>query len=269
MSAPAWEPRDCRIRQVRLAWREAGRGPSVLYLHDAGADTLASTMFDDLAGDHHVLVADLPGYGGSDAATGMRSAVEMASVLSQLLDITDTGPAVVVGSSLGGWFAAELAAAVPTAVSGLVLIDSAGLHAPHSYLFELFAQGAAADATHHLVAEALLERVPPLERPLTSAPPAVGAALVGPWVQNLAAAAAMSWHPAVTNPALLGRLHRVVAPTLILWGECDALIPLAHGRAFAEGITNASLQVVAGAGHLLALERPDVVAAAVRSLTLT
>lgn len=268
MSGPSWARKEGVFSGRRLSWRQAGSGPRVLFLHDAGGDSLASPALDDLAGDHCVLVVDLPGYGGSAVPTGMNRAADMASLLHAFLRGVHSQPAVVVGCSLGGWFAAELAALAPQTVAGLVLVDAAGLHAPHSYLFDLFAQGAAASATHHLVSGALLARVAVAERCHTAAPGPVAAALVAPWVQNLSAAAAMSWNAAVTNPALLGRLRGIGAATVVLWGEHDALIPLEHGRTFAAAIPDATLQVVRGAGHLVALERPDRVAAAVRSLTL-
>jgi pimeloyl-ACP methyl ester carboxylesterase len=70
------------------------------------------------------------------------------------------------------------------------------------------------------------------------------------------------------NPSarLLGRLGDIGCPTVVLWGERDALIPLSHGQAFAQAIPGARLRIVPGAGHLVALDRPDVFAAEVRSL---
>lgn len=239
----------------------------MLYLHDAGADTLASPMFDVLAADHDVAVVDLPGYGRSGPPVGLDDPARIADLLAGWLDALGWPTAVVMGTSLGGWFALELALAHPDRVSALVLCDAAGLQVPQDYLLSLFVEGRAAERTEQLIRQALVGRLAPADRDLDSMPPAVAAAILGPFVQSLAAAAATSWHPATANPRVLGRLGEVSCPTTVLWGERDALIPLAHGRLLAAGIPGARLLVVAGAGHLLALERPEVVVDAVRALS--
>jgi pimeloyl-ACP methyl ester carboxylesterase len=252
----------------RLAYRRAGQGASrrVLYLHDAGADTLASPAFDDLVADHDVVVADLPGYGRSGPPAGMGTVRDMVVLLQGLLDDLGWSRAIVAGTSLGGWFAAELALAGPDRVSGLLLAAAAGLHTPEDYLFALFAEGRATAGTERLMEEALVQRLALSTDDVAELPPAVAAATAAPFVQTMAAAAAASWHPYTVNPRLLGRLGDVRCPTVVLWGAADALIPVSHGHAFAGAIPGARLHVVAGAGHLVALDRPDVFAAEVRGL---
>jgi pimeloyl-ACP methyl ester carboxylesterase len=263
-----WRERVATVCGRRLAYRRGGNGPRLLYLHDAGADTLASTGFDDLAGDHDVVLLRLPGYAPSDAPEGLRSAGDVARVLVAFLDQVGWGdPCVVAGTSLGGWFAAELAIVAPDRVAGLLLCDAAGLHVPEDYLFSLFAGGRAAASTQQLIEESVVTRLQDLDRDLEELPRAVAAAVVGPFVQDLAAAAAMSWHPYLVNPRMVVRARSITAPTVVLWGGRDALIPVSHGRAFAAAIPRARLQIVPDAGHLIALDRPDEFAAAVRSLT--
>jgi pimeloyl-ACP methyl ester carboxylesterase len=250
-----------------LGLHRAGRGPGrLLYLHDAGADTLASPAFDELSTDHAVVLLDLPGYGRSAPPEGLTGPAAMAEVLAGLLDTLGWEHGVVAGTSLGAWFALELALAAPERVEGLVLSGAAGLHTPEDYLFALFAGGRAAAGTQELIKDALTRRLPEADQDVSGLEPRVAAAVVGPFVQNLAAAAAMSWHPYTVNPRLLGRLPEVSCPTVVLWGEHDALIPLRHGRLLAAGIPGADLQIVPAAGHLLALEHPEVFAAAVRSV---
>jgi pimeloyl-ACP methyl ester carboxylesterase len=269
MRAVQWAEGSATVQGNALAWRRAGPpgAPRVLYLHDAGADTLASAMFDVLAADHDVVVVDLPGYGRSGPPVCLDDPVRVGDLLAGALDELGWQAAVVVGTSLGGWFALELALAHPGRVAALVLCDTAGLQVPQDYLLSLFVKGRAAQRTEQLIRQALVGRLAPEDRDLDTAPPAVAAAILGPFVQSLAAAAATSWHPATANPRLLGRLAEVACPTTVLWGERDALIPLTHGRLLAAGIPGARLVVVAGAGHLLALEHPEVVVDAVRALT--
>lgn len=232
-----WHQEEIVLDGRRLSWRRArtGAGPPLVYLHDAGADTLASPAFADLAADHDVVLVDLPGYGRSDHPAGLGSAVELGRVLGDLVGALGVGPVTLAGTSLGGWFAAETALAAPEHIAALLLADAAGLQIPQDYLFDLYLHTG-------------------------------GPSPVAP-VADVAAAAAVSWDPHCANPILLRRLGSIACPTLVLWGELDSLIPLAHGRAFAAAIPGSRLSVYRGAGHLLALEDPAAFAAAVRSLT--
>lgn len=247
-----------------VALSRSGSGRPLLYLHDAGADTLASPAFADLARDHDVVLLDLPGYGDSAPPGPLERPEAVADLLAETLDALGWPAALVAGTSLGGWFAMELAIRHPARVRGLALADAAGLHCPEDYLLALFAEGRAAAGAQRLVAEAIWDRLPAQEGAAEDG--AVGAALWSPWVQELAAAAACSWHPHVANPRLLARLRHVACPVRIVWGERDALIPLQHARLLAEHIPGAHLDVVPGAGHLVALDAPERFAAAVRAL---
>jgi pimeloyl-ACP methyl ester carboxylesterase len=267
-TSPApWVDHVAEVAGRRLAWRRSGSGPALLVLHDAGADVLDAPVWAALAADHDVVVLDLPGYGGSAPPTGLDRAAAVADLLAALLDHLGWDRTAVVGTSLGGWFALELAIGHGDRVAALVLCDAAGLHLPPDYLLALFVEGRAAARTEDLIRASLVGRLPEGERALDAMPAALAAATLAPFVQTLAAAAATSWHPATASPELLGRLGRVACPTTIVWGERDALIPLDHGRLLAEAIPRALLVVVGGAGHLPPVERPDVVAAAVRGRT--
>lgn len=265
VDSPAWQRGTVPASSGVLSYRRRGAGPRVLYLHDAGADTLGSPAFDDLAADHDVVLLDLPGYGGSSPPGPLDSPARIAGLLTECLDGLGWDRCVVAGTSLGGWFAMELAIAHPERVSALVLADAAGLHCPESYLFALFCQGQAAASAQRLIAEAIFERLPLQEGATDDAD--VGAAVWGPWVQELAAAAWCSWHPYTENPRLLALLPRIACPVRILWGARDALIPLRHGRLLAQGIPDARLEVVPDTGHLLPMEAPERFAAAVRGVS--
>ena len=268
VTVPTWQRSSAEIGGRLLSWRRAGpsRARPLLYLHDAGADTVTAPALDVLAADFDVVVLDLPGYAESGPPVGLHGVADVTDMLAGLLNHLAVGPAIVAGTSLGGWFAAELALAFPDRVAALFLSDAAGLHAPEEYLFALFSQGRAAAATETLIADSLLVRLPRAEQDVEGEPAAVAAAITAPWVSNLAAAAAMSWHPYTVNPRLLGRLGDISCPTTVLWGERDALIPLEHGRILARRIPGARLIVLPGVGHLPAVEAPDAFAEAVRAL---
>lgn len=260
----SWRTEHGQVAGRSLAWRRAGAGPPVLYLHDAGADTLGAPALDDLADDHEVVVPWLPGYGPSERPERGATPASMGAMVAALVDELGWPAATVVGTSLGGWFALEAALGAPERVGALVLCDPAGLHVPEDYLMGLFVEGHAADDAPQLVA-ATTAALPAEERDLSRYPPALAAAVVGPFVQTLAAAVGCGWHPALANPRLLGRLPQVRCPVTIVWGDRDPLIPLAHGQAMAAALPRATLEVLAGVGHLPPRDAPREVAAAVRA----
>jgi pimeloyl-ACP methyl ester carboxylesterase len=69
--------------------------------------------------------------------------------------------------------------------------------------------------------------------------------------------ARLAWNPYLHNPKLLRRLHRIRAPTLVVWGQEDRLFPLEHARAFQQAIPGAALAVLPGCAHVPPLDRPD------------
>jgi pimeloyl-ACP methyl ester carboxylesterase len=71
------------------------------------------------------------------------------------------------------------------------------------------------------------------------------------------ATARIGWNPYLCNPKLRGRLYRITVPTLIVWGESDRLVPLAHGKAYQEGIAGAKLVVLEKCGHAPPFEKPE------------
>lgn len=258
-----WRTEQRRVAGRPLAWRRAGAGPPVLYLHDAGAETLTAPALDELAADCEVVAPWLPGYGLSGQLEPDAAPETMGAVVTALMAELGWPTATVAGTSLGGWFALEAALAAPERVSALVLCDPAGLHVPEDHLMRLFAEGHAAEDTPRLRA-AMAAALPADERDAAQLPAALAAAVHGPFVQRLAAAASCGWHPALANPRLLWRLPRVRCPATILWGGHDPLVPLAHGRAMAEALPQARLEVLDDAGHLPPLDAPRRVAAAVR-----
>lgn len=241
--------------------------PPLLVLHDAGGDTVDAPAWTDLARDHRVAQLRLPGHGGSTPPPAGVGLAWVTDHLAAVLDGLGWASAHVVGTSLGGWFAAELALAHPGRTARLTLCDPAGLQSPQGYLLALFADGRASAGTDALVEQRVLSHLSTDQRDVAANPTAVTRAAVAPYVAEMAAAALSSWNPWVPDPGMLARLPALRVPTTIVWGERDALIPLAHGRAMASAIPGARLVVVPRAGHLLPLEHADRVAAAVRDPT--
>jgi pimeloyl-ACP methyl ester carboxylesterase len=156
----------------------------------------------------------------------------------------------VIGFSLGGWLAAELAATCPERIAKLVLVNAVGLKVPGADIADIFlltpqetAPLVFYDITQVAEREKLFPVKPTPEEVELRENSQITAQLLG-------------WKPYMHNPKLIHRLRRVKAPTLVVWGRQDGLVPLAHGEAYRDAITGAELKVIDRCGHSPQLERP-------------
>ncbi|CAN5203282.1 alpha/beta fold hydrolase [soil metagenome] len=258
--------RELTVGDGLVVVHEAGpaAGPRLLVLHDAGAETVDAPAWEDLAADHRVVQVLLPGYRRSTPPPAGAGIGWVTDHLAAVMDALCWADAHVTGTSLGGWFAIELALAHPGRVTRLTLCDPAGLQQPQAYLLALFADGRAAHGTERIIEQTLLAHLPRAQRDVAAMPPALAVATMAPYLVDMAAAALSSWNPWVPSPSMLRRAAAIDVPTTIMWGERDALIPLDHGRALAGAVPSARLVVVPGAGHLLPVTHPAHVVAQVR-----
>ncbi|MDQ3756985.1 MAG: alpha/beta hydrolase [Actinomycetota bacterium] len=233
--------------------RRLGRGPTLVYLHSAVGEGEGLAVLDLLAQHFDVVAPMFPGYGASE---GIERIDDMEDVAFHLLDLWDglglDAPAVV-GNSLGGWMALELAVRYPARVSALVLVNPVGLYIEGSPIKDVFGRTPAelaedffADPEHPMAQMMrLLSEMRGSDVPFD---------VVRPLYQTMSATARLAWDPYLHNPKLAKRLHRVAAPTLIVRGAQDTLVPAAHAEAYASAIPGARLVEVERAAHLLALE---------------
>ena len=243
--------------------RRGGAGDPVVYLHSATGEGDGLQLLDELATTYALVAPMFPGYGESE---GIEQIDDMEDAVFHLLDLFDQlglDAPVVVGLSLGGWMAAELATRYPDRVSRLVLVNPAGLYIqgaeikdifgrkPNEMAEDLFAdQGQPMAQMMHAMSDVNLEDL--------------SFDMVKPYYQTMAATARLAWDPYLHDPKLRKRLHRVTAPTLVVRGDQDTLVPAAHAEAYRDEIPGARLVVVEGAAHLLAIEKPAELAAHVR-----
>lgn len=231
--AAAAEVRSVEIDGLRLAYTVSGSGPAAVLIHGlAGSGRWWDPVVPDLARDHTVHVLDLVGFGASARQPFVLEGA--ATQIARFMDMLGIGRALVVGHSMGGLIAAELAADRPDLVERLVLVDACGLPFRQS----------------------LVQHAVNLVRStLTASPSFLALSLVdtlraGPLTLVRATRA-------VLRSDLSSRLARIEAPTLVLWGEHDPLIPADTGRALARALANGSFAIVEGAGHSPMWERPE------------
>lgn len=224
-----------------------GDGPPLLFLHAAGGAGRWHEFHELLAGRFTVFAPDHPGFGGS---APLPEVEDMTDLVYHYLDVVDRlglKRPHVVGASFGGWLAAELAVAAPHVVGSLTLLSPAGLRLPEHPVADLFLM------TPERLAAALYHD-PAKAAGMFPAEPGIDDILAA--YRDMSALARFSWTPFFCNPKLERRLRRVTAPTRVVWPDDDRIVPIAHGRRYAELIEGAELTVVPDCGHAMYFERP-------------
>ncbi|HCO44339.1 alpha/beta fold hydrolase [Immundisolibacter sp.] len=234
---------------------EAGSGDPLLFLHGAGG--LAwDPYLDALAARRRVIAPFLPGTSKSNDISQVRDLWDLVLCYYDLLDALDIGRADVVGHSMGGMIACEMAANDPSRVGRLIAIAPAGLFDMDDPMPDIFAM-----RSTELAERVLVDPKSPIAELLGAMPEDVDDQ-VDVLIQRLgtlSAAAKFLWP--IPDKGLIRRLPRIKTPTQIIWGRQDGLIPVGYGDTFRDSIPGARLDVLDQASHLVQLERlPDVLA---------
>lgn len=236
------------VRGLRIHLRELGSGPPLLWLHGAGGAGPWRPWLDALAERFRVIVPDHPGFGASDEAEWLEGFDDLVYHYLDLLATLGLSRVQVVGHSLGGWIAAELAVAHPEVVERLVLVDPIGLRHLERPVTDLFA-----------LTEAQSTRLVYHDPALADAELAneSTAEMIMQRIKNQTTFARLSWNPYLYNPHLRRRLYRITMPTLLVWGRHDRVLPLETAELWTTGIPQARLAVVEECGHAPQREQPQ------------
>ena len=239
---------------VDVSVSEYGEGRPFLLLHGGGEPDTVARFGDTLAAAEHVrvLIPVHPGFGGTPRPGALHSVRGLAMLYVALLDQLGLDDPTVVGNSIGGWIAAEIAILNSPRVSRAILIDAAGLEVPGHPVADFFS------LTMDQVFELSFHN-PPFRIDPATLPPAAQAVAAG----NRAALAAYAG-TAMTDPTLGERLHDVAVPTLVIWGDSDRMVDSEYGRAFAAAIPTARFELLRDTGHLPQVETPGQLLEAIR-----
>jgi 2-hydroxy-6-oxonona-2,4-dienedioate hydrolase len=238
--------------------------PTVVYLHSGMGDFDAGPFLVALAESAEVVAPLFPGFGQS---TGIEQIDDMDDAVFHLLDLWDTlglTDPIVVGQSLGGWMAVELAVRHPERVGHLVLVNPLGLYLAEAPIKDMFgrAMGELADDLYVDQSLSAPQIMHALDDLADSSPGGVSVPfeLVRPVYETTAAMARLAWDPYMHDPKLPKRLWRATMPTLVIRAKHDTLVPAAHCRYYVDHLANARLVEVDRAAHLATPERPDEIA---------
>lgn len=235
---------------VRL-W-SSGQGKPALFLHGYDGHPGEAGFLTALAKSRQVFAPEHPGYGESTGVEEIDDIFDMTLYYRELIEQLGVGPVDVVGHSLGGMFAAELAVLAPQLVRRVVLIAPFGLWLDETQIPDLFVMSANQlnratwhEADSHAAQQALSR--------LTDGQS--GNTAIVTRAMNLSTAGKFLWP--IPDRGLGKRLHLIKAPTLIVMGASDSLIPPAYGAAFRQRIAGSKVELIANAGHNPQDEQPE------------
>ena len=237
----AFAAQTIEVNGANVALQRGGAGEPLIFLHGADGLTEWPALLDDLAQHYDVIVPDLPGFGRSPCPEWIDDMSDVAYFYLDLIDALKLAKVRLAGHSLGCWAALEMAIRSCEHIKSLALFAPAGSHVKGSpkadiYMIDPDQQAKLAYADEKLGEEAA-------QRALVSKHQEQA-------ILNRLASARFGWSPRLFNPRLERWLHRVKAPTLIVWGDQDRIIPPVYGPAFAKLIPGATLKTLAHCGHL-------------------
>jgi pimeloyl-ACP methyl ester carboxylesterase len=243
---------------------DVGEGSPIVWVHGLGGSW--QNWLEQLpvfAPEHRCVALDLPGFGASPMPPERISIPEYGRLLAELMDALEIDPAVVVGNSMGGFIAAELAIQFAARVDKLVLVSAAGLSSEALHRRPLLTSarlGRYGAAWVGAKSDELTRR--PRARQLLAwsvmkYPHRLPAALVAEQVRGTGKPGFIDALDALMSYRIRERIPEISVPTLIVWGTDDRLVPVRDADEFERQIPDARKVIFEDTGHVPMLERPE------------
>jgi len=258
------ESKTIQTAHVPVRYFEGGTGEPLVYLHGAGGLELDETFLNALTENFHVYAPLLPGYGDSEECAELRDMLDFTLHTWDVIDAIGIQDPVLVGFSMGGMIAAEMVAVAPHAVSRLVLIAPAGLWLDDHPIPDFFSMLPFELPKYLFHDEEAGAKAIGANIELTD--PAFLQMFLVRNARQLGAAGKILFP--IPERGLSGRLYRIKAKTLLIWGESDKLIPAVYADAFRKAIPGAELVLIPEAGHMVAFEKTAAVVDAIQRVSI-
>ncbi|BCJ88299.1 alpha/beta fold hydrolase [Effusibacillus dendaii] len=248
---------------VTFGVKIAGQGEPLVFLHGAGGLTW-DPFLDELSNHYTVYAPHLPGTATSTGLENITNLWDLILCYYDLFDKLGLESANVVGHSLGGMIASELAATDQSRVSRLITIAPAGLFMADHPIPDIFAM-----LPEEMVPLVVADPSSPAAEMLRYVPEDLDERLelMIHQIQNMQAAAKFLWP--IPDKGLKSRIHRIKSPTLIIWGREDRLIPLVYAEEFHNRIQGSELKIIDNASHLVTLEQTAEAISCIRDFLTT
>lgn len=247
---------NCTVRldghDVPVTYADSGgeAAAPILLLHGGGGSATVAGFGDRYAGrGARVVVPRHPGFDGTPRPPQLTTVRDLARLHVALLEELGLRDVTVVGNSIGGWVAAEIALIAGPRVARVVLVDAVGLDLPECPIVDFFSL-TPDQVTDLAYANPDAFRIDPAALPAEQqAVMAANRATLGVYGGTTMA-----------DPSLLGRLPQATVPALVVWGAADRIVPPEHGRTYAAALPDARFVLIPDAGHLPQLETPAALA---------
>jgi pimeloyl-ACP methyl ester carboxylesterase len=225
--------------------RRAGKGEPLLFLHGASGAPVIMPFMEKLAQRFDVLVPEHPGWGKSDEPEWLENIHDAAYFYLDFLKVLGLSRVTIVGSSMGGWIAMEMAVRDTARMKSLVLVSPAGIAAPGVLPADIFLMTPEDLVRNLFVDEKLVQA-------RLAAPVDVDEVL-----KNRHTTARLAWEPRLHDPHLPKWLHRIDVPVKIVWGKQDRILPVGIMDELKRLMPKAKTLVLDNCGHLPHAEKVD------------
>jgi pimeloyl-ACP methyl ester carboxylesterase len=229
----------------RTHLRRGGKGEPLLFLHGASGAPVVMPFMEKLAQRFDVLVPEHPGWGRSDEPEWLENIHDAAYFYLDFLKKLNLKNTTLVGSSMGGWIAMEMAVRDTSRLRSLVLVSPAGVAAPGVRPADIFLM-APEDLVRSLFFDVKLAEA------LLAQPEDIDVAL-----KNRHTTARLAWEPRLHDPFLPKWLHRIDVPVKIVWGRQDRILPVAMADEIKRHLATAQVHILENCGHLPHAEKAD------------
>jgi pimeloyl-ACP methyl ester carboxylesterase len=239
------------VQGAEVQMFSSGSGPPLLFLHGAGGSPGWQPYLDNLAQNYTVYAPSQAGFDGTPRPPWISTITDLAHFNQAMVHELGLQDYVLVGFSMGGWVAAEMAAMDHHDLKGLVLVDAAGIKPVHGEIAEVFMVSAQTRAGQRFYD---VSQVPDVEQQYWTRELSPEEALADH--SNREMSSRLCWKPYLHNPSLPHYLGKVDTPTLIIWGKQDAVVPVECAHLYANALPNATVREIDRCGHFPLAEKP-------------
>ena len=258
MGACALKRDMIKLGDIDLELHEVGEGSPLLFFHSGQGFVPDQAFVGMLAKRYRVIAPSHPGFGASSLPDWLDSIDDIAHVHLELMDRLDLRRAKIIGCSIGGWIAADLASKAPERVEKLVLVGPEGVKLGSKLKLDIpdifaMSEEESVKLRFHDPAKGRIDLKKLSEEQLRII------------ARNNETLALLVWEPYMHNPKLKHRLHRLDMPVLFMRGESDGLISVEYLAKYAKLVPHARIETIAAAGHSPQVEQPEAFVAKVTS----
>ena len=242
----SWTEEFLEVVGIKTQVLKGGSGAPLIVLHGGGANEGWLSYHEALSQHFAVYVPSHPGYNGTEQPGWINTVTDVAHFYLGFMEALGLEQVSLMGFSLGGWIAAEIAAVCPPKLKGLVLVDAVGVKPRTGEIAEVM-----------MVSPQQVQNL--VYYDMSKAPDFNDLTQEGRDVlwRNREMTSRLAWKPYMHNPSLPEYLKFVRVPSLIVWGRHDGIVPLNCGEIYHEVLQGSTLHIIEECGHIPQLEKPD------------